>query len=822
MLPVKFRPPHRLFRAGPDTATASGAVKPKTGMIGCLRAKIQRPGEYYTTAGALLCCSTLFTYPALAAQPASPDRPAAKHAPAKTAGTPGAPHKTVPAQPTKSPVRSVTSTGPVEEIMVTSEHRRQNPQKIGISLSIISARELAARNVNDVFDLQYLTPSLQVTPQFGSGQPDFEIRGIGHQDYGSSNVSPVGVYIDEVANPVPYATNGLMFDIARVEVLRGPQGTLYGRNTTGGAINYILNQPTDTLKAAVNVQAGSFSAQKYDGYVSGPVARGIKMRLSGESQQGGAWQYSDAGAHLGNVNRTALRLLTDISLTDTLKAQINLHGSLDESDSTGLHLFGPLTTAATYGTGPVEPQDYARDVTHWGTSASFARLIGVSPNAKPYHHVKTGGGNFRLDQEFSFATLSNLASYDVSDRREYDNFDASSMAIADVAFNSRANVFQDELRLVSKGNHRLSWIAGVYYGNEYLADQYLSGFMDAFGVNQGVFYSQTVNTISGFGQATYKILPNLTLTGGLRVEHESRELHNYRAYSYDAAGDITDPDNSVRKRSLDYTLPSWKAELQYTPTRNDMVYASVSRGINSGGFTTYNTSNAYASSNPYQPEKLLAYEIGNKLDIPQANLRLNVSAFYYDYHDQQVLSAEVNSQAGLIGALVNAPRSHMAGGEFELDWSPLPGLTLTQSGGWAVGQFDRFRSVYSDYRVGDTFYAIYENKKGVSLPAPKLTFNGSATYRWQIGRYDVSLGMNYSLRSTYRSLFGTMYNVAGYTLWGATASFAPHNGRWSLSAFGNNIFDKKYDVTRNFFLSGDNIALAGMPGTYGIRFGVNY
>lgn len=723
----------------------------------------------------------------------------------------------------KKPAKASVATQRLEEITVTSNRRRENPQKIGTSLSIVSGKELAARNVNDVFDLQYLTPSLQVTPQFGSGQPDFEIRGVGHQDYGSSNVSPVGVYIDEVSNPVTWATNGLMFDIDRVEVLRGPQGTLYGRNTTAGAINYVLHQPTDRFTAGMNVQVGSFSAQKYDGYVSGRVARGIRMRLSGMSQQGGAWQYSDGGAHLGNVDRTALRLLTDTQLTDSLKAQLDLHGSLDNSDGAGLHLFSPLTTIASYtGANIIQPQDYARDVTHWGTSSSFARLVGVSVNQKPYHHIQTGGATFRLDNDFGFATLSNLVSYNASSRQEYDNFDASAYAVADVAFKSRANVFQDELRLVSREHQSYNWIAGLYYGNEYLADQYYSGFMDAFYTNQGVFYSQKVNTISAFGQATYHILPKLSLTGGLRVEHEARDLLNYRAFSYDSSGAITNPGNSIGKRSLIYTLPSWKVELQYTPIKNDMVYVSVSRGINSGGFTTYNTSSASASSNPYQPEKLLAYEVGNKLDIPSAHLRFNLSVFYYDYHDQQVLSAEVNSQAGLIGAIVNAPRSHLAGGEFSIEWSPIPGLRLSQSGGWAVGQFDRFQAVYSDYRVGNTFYPLYQNKKGVSLPSPKLTFNGSALYTWSMGRYDASLGMNYSMRSTYYSLFGSTYNVAGYTLWGATASFGPHNGRWQISAFGNNIFNKKYDVTRNFFLSGDNIALAGMPGIYGIRFGVKY
>nr|WP_294915134.1 TonB-dependent receptor [uncultured Neokomagataea sp.] len=722
-------------------------------------------------------------------------------------------HAATPARQTAD----TTNDTALEHITVTSEHRKQNPQKIGSSLSTISARDLTARNVNNVFDLQYLTPSLQVTPQFGSGQPDFEIRGVGHQDYGSSNVSPVGLYTDGVANPVSWASNGQMFDVERVEVLRGPQGTLYGRNTTGGAINYIINQPTETFKAGTNIQVGSFSAQKYDGYLSGHIANGVNMRLSGESQQGGAWQYNDAGAHLGNVNRTSLRLLTTISLTPHLTLHTNLHGSLDHSDGTGMHLFTPLTTIATYHPGAsIQPADTDRFITHWGTSPSFAKLIGITPDQKPYRHIKTGGGSIRADQDFSFATLTNLLSYDVSNRREYDNFDASSQPVADVAFNSRANVLQNELRLISNGDHRFNWITGLYYGNEYLADQYFSGFMAATGLNRSVMYSQSVNTFSGFVQGTYKITPRLHLTGGIRLEHESRDLSNYRAFSYNAAQTILNPDNSVAKRSLNYTLPSWKTEAQYFISSHDMAYASVSRGINSGGFTTYNTINARASSNPYKPEKLLAYEIGNKLDIPTAHLRLNLSAFYYDYHDQQVLSATVDPQTGLIGALVNAPRSHLAGGEFEADWSPLHGLLLTQSGGWAVGQFDRFQSVYTTQRINGVFSPIYANKRGTALPAPKITLNGSALYRWSIGHYDANLSVNYSLRSTYHSLFGRLYDVSGYTLWGANASFGPHNGFWSITAFGNNILNKHYDVTRNFFLSGDNIALSGMPSVYGI------
>ncbi|WP_246495875.1 TonB-dependent receptor [Ameyamaea chiangmaiensis] len=746
------------------------------------------------------------TVAAPTAAPSAAHQPVTRAAPAARATTAG------------------TTASGLEEVTVTSERRSQSAQSLGSSVSVISAQTLAARNVNNVFDLQYLTPSLQVTPQFGSGQPAFTIRGVGFNDYASDNAPTVGVYMDEVASPVPFATNGLMFDIARVEVLRGPQGTLYGRNTTGGAINYILNKPTDHFSVGVNGQYGSYNAAKVDGYISGPITDKIKVRLSGEEQSGGAWQFDGMGGHLGDVQRGALRLLVEAQATDTLKVSFNLHGSIDHSDGGGTHLFTPLTSLQTYvsPTSPVYPADTNRDITHWGTSSQYASLIGISRNQKPFHHIDVGGMSLRLDQQFSFATLTELASYDVANRQEYDNFDGSSLNIADVYFNTRANVFSNELRLTSRAPGPLTWVAGIYYSNQYLSDQYISGFESVYGFNRGVFYSQKVDTVSGFGQLSWKINDKWTLTGGIRGEYEHRQLDNFRAYSFQdsiAAGTMT---AYQARRNYDYAKPSGKVELQYRPIHNDMLYISASHGVKSGGFTTYNTADVQRSTTPFKPEQLWAYEIGNKFDLPREHLRFNLSAFYYDYHNEQIQSATVNPQTGLVGAIVNAPRSHLAGGEYEIDWSPLPGLLVSQSGGWAVGQFDRFSSIVKANLVNGVFVGEYRNRKGDSLPAPKLTFNGSVSYKWRMGRYDLTTGMNYSIRSTYRSLFGSLYDVAGYSLWGATMSFGPRDGKWSISAFGNNIFDKKYDVERNYFVNGTNIAMAGMPATWGVRAGVNF
>ncbi len=738
-----------------------------------------------------------------------------------TPAAPTAPSSPTPHQPTTQPPAAAAPA--IEQITVTAERRSQSVQSIGSSISVISGRELAARNVNDAFDLQYQTPSLQVTPQFGSGQLEYAIRGVGFEDYASNNAPTVGLYIDEVAFPVPFETNGQIYDVQRVEVLRGPQGTLYGRNTTGGAINYVLNKPTKDFEGGLTVQYGRFDSALVEGHLSGSLAPNVQVRIAGETQQGGAWQHGPDNSMLGNLDRSSLRTLIDWEPTDTLRIETDLHGSHDRSDALGTHLYAPNTALPDAGVpGPVFPVDPNRYDTQWGTSPLFARQIGISPDTKPFGHLDTLGASVRADQTFEAGTLTDLVSYDYAARQEYDNFDASPLALADVYFNTRANVFANELRFTSNTGSRLTYVVGLYYSNQYLADDYEGGFDQIYGLDTKVQYSQTVNTESGFGQASYKIDNALTLTGGLRIEHEERQLNNFRSLFLADTVLANPANNSVGRQTLDFTKPSGKVELQYVPFTNDMLYALVSHGVKSGGFTTYNSAEPQIGTRPFLPETVWDYEAGNKLDLPGANLRVDVAGFYYQYQNQQIQSAVVNPLTGLIGSIVNAPRSHLYGGEAEVTWSPIRNLTLRQGVGSSVGAFDEFRSVLSAVRQDGVFVGIYQNRAGEALPFPKFTANGSASYLFDLGRYTLTTSADYSLRTTYNSLFGSLYNVAGYTLVNAHVTFAPANNRWTLTAFGQNILDKRYDVDRNFFDVGDDIATAGLPATYGVRATLNF
>ena len=727
------------------------------------------------------------------------------------------------AQSTPNTASAAGADNPTEQITVTAERRSQDVQTLGSSISVISEQTLVDRNVNDLYDLQYLTPSLQVTPELGSGQPSFTIRGMGFNDYASNNTPTVGLYIDEVSYPVAFGANGLLFDVQRVEVLRGPQGTLYGRNTTAGAINYVLNKPTQDYEAGVSAQYGSFNSDKVDGYISGPIADNLQFRASAESQGGGAWQNGPDGAKLGNVDRKAGRLLLDFEPTDTLKLELNLHGSRDRSDGSGLYLYEPLTSLNSFYPTlyPIYPANTSRTQTSWGTSPGFAQEIGISPDTKPFIHINTGGASLRADQALSFGTLTDLVSYDYLGRKEYDNYDAFAGNVADVFYKTRADVISNELRLTSDDDQRLTWILGTYYSHQDLTDNYRSGFEEIYGLDGDVQYSQTVDTVSGFGQATYNITDAFRVTGGLRLEHEERDLNSFSSF-FITDGVVTNPNNSVGPQSTSFTKPSGKFELQYDLLQNDMVYASLSRGVKSGGYTTYNSGSPETSTAPFKPETVWAYEVGNKFELPAEHLQLNLSAFYYDYQNQQIQSATVNSQTGLVGAIVNAPRSHLYGGEFEGNWAPIEGLTLTQGVGWATGAFDEFNSVLTAVRVNGAYVGVYGNRRGDGLPAPAVTLNGSASYKIDLGNYTLTPEADYSYRSTYHSLFGQLYNVSGYTLVNAGLTLKPDNSRWSVTLFGQNILNRQYDVTRNYFVDGDDVALAGLPATWGLRLSTSF
>src|ERR1700688_1979708 len=203
---------------------------------------------------------------------------------------------------------SANDAGGLEEVVVTAQRREESAQNVGIAISVLSGQSLADKSIKSGVALQNAVPSLQVEPAFGGGQPQYRLRGVGFLDYTSNNASPVGVSIDDVAFALPIQTQGQLFDIDRIEVLRGPQGTLYGRNTTGGQINFIRNRPTADTHAGVTAEYGSHNEFRAEAFLSGSLLDNVTGRLSVATEQGGAWQRDRlSGASLGAKDKVAVR-----------------------------------------------------------------------------------------------------------------------------------------------------------------------------------------------------------------------------------------------------------------------------------------------------------------------------------------------------------------------------------------------------------------------------------------------------------------------------------------------------------------------------------
>jgi outer membrane receptor protein involved in Fe transport len=254
--------------------------------------------------------------------------------------------------------------------------------------------------------------------------------------------------------------------------------------------------------------------------------------------------------------------------------------------------------------------------------------------------------------------------------------------------------------------------------------------------------------------------------------------------------------------------------LDYTPAAGTMVYESISRGVKSGGFTAHNTVSAPAVD-PFKPERLTAYEVGVKSDVTRT-LRVDTAAFYYRYRDQQLLGKIYDAVSGsYIGQFVNAD-SRISGGEVEVEWRPFGGLSVSQYAGFAEGY-------YTSQLLNSDTPPVNYNGRPESFP--KWSYGGEASYVWSLGGYELTAESNYSFHDTYSQFYllgSSAFTIPKYWLANANLSLAPAGGPWTVSLWGRNIFNRDYDVTRNFFLPGTNIAQAGAPATFGVRFNYKY
>ena len=713
--------------------------------------------------------------------------------------------------------------GADDEIIITAQRREQAAQSVGIAVSVLRGEELRDRGVVTVNALENVTPSLEVESQFGGGQPSFSLRGVGFKDYGSNNSPTVGVYVDDVAYTLPIMTQGVIFDVARVEVLRGPQGTLYGRNTTGGAVNIITERPTQTFETGFTVEAGRFDAVRGEGFISGPLGGGAAGRLSFSGATGGAWQVNrETGAPLGDADQFAVRGQVSFPVTERLDLLVNLHASRDQSDGLGLQLFKNSTVP-----GSIAPRHIGRQ-TSWGFSPQFAATYGFSRNQGPFRDNEGVGGSITGTYDFGAVGLTYIFSHESFDRRELNDWDALPGAIAGVYFVSGVDVTQHELRLASKDGGRFDWIVGAYVANEDLSDLYASDFVDSFGpaATLAVPYRQEVETAAVFGQVEFQATPTVNLIAGLRYEDEQRDLKDFATFF--GGVNVASPNGARLSNATGFNELTGRLAVEYAPTDNLLAYASISRGIKSGGFTAYNSFSPDAVG-AFEPEEIWAYETGFKSDLFDNALRVNGAIYYYDYTNQQVQNAiflPTPAPARAVGRISNAPQSRIYGAEIELLWRPIEALSISQAIGYVNAEFEEYTVL--DIAASNTPPAAPRgrNASGERLGPPELTYSGRVTYNGVLagGRWLWNGAIDYSYRSDtdpplLKAASGEGYGVPAYWLVNANFAVQAFGSPWQFGVWGRNILDEEYDETRNFFAGVDwtPISAPGQPATYGVR-----
>lgn len=700
------------------------------------------------------------------------------------------------------------------DIIVTAQRRSENSQDVGASLAVISGRDLDEKAISVVNDIENVIPNLEVDSQFGSGQPQFRIRGIGAREYSGNNASTVGIYVNEVAHPYTITTQGALFDVARIEVLRGPQGTLYGRNTTGGAVNIVPNAPTSEFAAGLTAEYGKFDQFKVEGYVSGEITSGVRGRIAAITEQGGAWQYHrDTGQKLGDSDKTAVRGLLDVDVSDRVTVGLSATYTRDKSDGLGFRLRGPYRVAngsVTY------PTDTEWRITGWELSPALAAVSGRSVGDKPGRDNEGFDLSARVNADLGAVTLTSITAYQSFDRSEYNDWDGTRFYESDVFFYNDIKVFSQELRLASNNSGPLEWLVGAHYAREKNDGGFYTQFR-GIGPLVNTPYEQDVEAVGIFTHNRLAITDRLKLVVGLRYEYEKREL------ATSGTRQLNVPAGPVLNYSTDLSEVSGKIGLEYD-AGDLLLYANVARGVKSGGFTTYNQT----SATPFKPEIVIAYEAGFKADIFDRLLRLNGALFYYDYKDQQVQGLEYDRLLGRLGKITNVPESHIWGGELELVLTPVEGLSIGQYVGYKTGKYDRYDAIdgtatdAANPVDGPWDVIITNDRSKEPLQFPEFTYGGSASYDFAIGGAAIRAETNYYRRDAiYNATAASV--LPGYWLANANLSVGPKDGNWRVGAWVRNLFDAKIEESRNGFNSSSRPTMSPhQPRTYGARLSVQF
>ncbi|HXV01584.1 MAG TPA: TonB-dependent receptor [Caulobacteraceae bacterium] len=722
----------------------------------------------------------------------------------------------------------------VEAVVVTAERHSENIQNVPISIQAFGAKDIESLGIKSSVDLGAVTPNVDIALVAGPGnQPIITIRGIGLNDYDTNNAGPNGIYVDEVYLSSPSSQSFQTFDLARIEVLKGPQGTLYGRNTSGGAINFITNRPTDEFTGNFHAEYGSFNTFNFEGAVGGPIAPGLDGRIAFVKNNSSGFVHNDlTGNDENGANNYAVRLELQAKPTNDLTLLFNLHGGQVDNRPTEYRHIGDLDPA-TFAQCSVADSYAGKcvDIFGYGTPADFYR---GAFNRQEHLKVNSLGASMRADYALGTITLTSLSAFEHNDKLHPEDSDASPNRLLEINFGVKSNTFTQELR-ASQTTDRYNWVAGAYYLHEDLkqnqpifilldGDKFFGGPGSADGIAFQAFdrSDQITDAYAAFGQGSYALTSRLKLTLGGRFTEEERGFQYDGSVQFQSGGmdhfgpliALADTRESLRDSAF-----SWRAAVDYRLGEGILAYASVSTGFKSGGFNGSFLSLVPAEIalqlQPIAPEHVTSYEVGVKSTLFDNRLLFDAAAFYNDYRDLQVFTL-VTSGAGLpVNVLTNARKAHTEGIEAQMVARPVHALTASVQVGFLQTRLDQFVS-HVDPAQPDF--------SGNQLPnSPRFSLASLLDYRIPIGpgALDLQFSTTYKSHQFFDTSNDPYTTQGGYWLENARIAYSPAGAHWEVAGYVRNLSDRKYyldafDLTFVGFIQG----IIGAPRTFGAE--LNY
>lgn len=775
-------------------------------------------------------------------------------------------------EPSQGPVVSAEETDvPVadsasldNEIVVTANKREQRLNDVGITVSVVSGDDLVNKNITSQSDLAQSIPGLTFS-NTANGTPVFTLRGVGFIETSIGAYPTVSTYLDEVALPFPVLAARTAFDLERVEVLKGPQGTLFGQNATGGAINFIAAKPTDSFTAGGNISYGRFNQVVGDAYVSGPITETLRGRIAGHIEHADGWQVSNTRPddRNGKVRSYAGRLLLDYEPTAGARFLLNLNGWKDKGETQSPQFIAILPSQ--------DPIFLSPAVTNAPLSPRNARAADWTPGL-PFRDNRLWQASLRGDIDlFGDVTLTSLTAYtdyEQHQRNEGDGLPAVTLDL--LRDDGRIKSFSQELRLSNGAAGDFRWVVGGNYERSDVTQTIRLSVADSASYNlfAGVLgftdfglldytTTQKFTNYAAFGNIEYDVVPTVTLKGGIRYTNAKTEAV---LFSIDPTGSPTGTGplffdfvlggafgpytgGGYAINNLPITINgvapgapgtyadtlqedniSWRVGLDWKPEPDLLFYANVAKGYKAGSFPTVSAS-VFSQYTPVVQESVQSYEGGFKASLLDRTLQFNGAAFYYDYKNKQLRSKTPDMNFGLLDILQNIPKSSIKGFELEFVARPSPNFVVNAAFTYIDAKIDEFTGVNAS--------GVAANFAGTRIPlTPKYQIGTNADWTIPFGdRYEGFVGASLNFRSDTTAIIGgdinpaaatpqdfTIFELPSYATLDLRVGFKAADDRWRVSVWGKNITNSYY--INNVVTATDTIGrYTGMPATYGVSLG---